>query len=666
MYDPKLLSEICSSDAVFWGGRHPPIEHFTASTRLFEASYDFRESSDRHGNYSAVYLTELDIGQIKQWPLVLDEALRLLDHNKKSSLFLRFTQSNLISVFLLTTFLRRRTDFKFELIYQEQDPDGTFVYALNCFRLSIRATLSTFEFALITNGKRPNEVKAFIDSVSSIRGIDNIAWTIAICGPIEFGATIDNKSGKIRYIEEPKEHGTKGWITRKKNLIVETSSAENLLIAHDRYEIPPTFLDAMFEYGADFSVIVPAQYDRNGDRFPDWVSIGSQWSWAPCGMLEHGDYNPNIYVNGGVIISKREVLIASPWNNLLFWNQGEDVELTRSMSEKGVTPRFARHVELIVTDARPGYTYDFASIPQINNVYVSPNGSPLSDHFTIPPLAPGKEIDLRNVNPTHLAHFGIYASPSLFGYTSYGLVPKRKHAVISISAIQPVAKYTHLNITITSESLNNEFQISINGTTTTFTTEHLIKSRTKLTIDLTSKINQNCRNIVIALHNDDHYAIESIGTNFVQVESAYPLLLSSKNMDLGGVTGSGWSERESWGVWSVGATSSLTLPKFEIGEHHDLNLVIKAISFAPKSVKSQLVAMTCEGTPIGILRIPKNKRPKKFNIRVPGFLIQDKESISIQLNILHLSSPKKQGISLDARELGIGVVSIDANKISEA
>jgi hypothetical protein len=71
-------------------------------------------------------------------------------------------------------------------------------------------------------------------------------------------------------------------------------------------------------------------------------------------------------VNGGAILAKREVLQLFPWNELLYWNQGEDVELSRRMQQRSIYPRYARTLELVVLQVRDGYIESFEK-SRINN-----------------------------------------------------------------------------------------------------------------------------------------------------------------------------------------------------------------------------------------------------------------------------------------------------------
>ena len=48
-----------------------------------------------------------------------------------------------------------------------------------------------------------------------------------------------------------------------------------------------------------------------------------------------------------------------PWDELLFWSQGEDVELTRRMQQAGIVPAYADSVSLEVIESRNGYIASF-------------------------------------------------------------------------------------------------------------------------------------------------------------------------------------------------------------------------------------------------------------------------------------------------------------------
>ncbi|MNB58006.1 hypothetical protein D3C87_531050 [compost metagenome] len=662
MLDSKLMSEICGVKTVFWAGVYPPANNFVSSPRIFDPSSDFRELPSLHGNFSAVYLTENDLGKFKQWPLIIDEALRLLQHNAKCLLFVRFSQSNLLTLFSFGAFLRRHKECTFELLNQDTDEDGTIVYSMYCTRNSVPPTLSTFEFALITDGRRPEKVIRFIDSVQQVRGIDNIAWSVAICGPASLRESLEQYNEKVRYIDAPDDHSAKGWITKKKNIIVETSNAENLLIAHDRYEIPRGFLDQMFEFGADFSVIVPAQIDLEGNRFPDWVTLGSTWSWSPSSMLQYGDYNPNVYVNGGVIISKRATLLETPWNELLFWNQGEDVELSRCMSEKGITPRLARTVELIVTDSRPGYIYEFARLPDLNYNYSLPYGCTDPSYASASTIKLDNKVSLFGKSSQQLSADGIILDQSVWTITNEGLVSLQRNKNLSV-CLEPNSKDLSLEIFFHSNTNKSDIEIKTNGINQVLNWD-TNEEETSCTILIdTTILAPNSSQVVIDIRSDTSLVLTAILVKKQPITTQYPILFEKNANISNSILGSGWAAREAWGVWSLGDQSILNLPVPEVDVNHDLNLEVTARGFAPANTKNQLVWVTCNGTPITLLTLSKKKSAKKYSFRLPRTIFKGARTLQFAFTPLSPSSPSDDGKSKDVRKLAVALIKIDAKPV---
>ncbi len=665
MLDATLLAEIGAGDDIFWAGNCPPLGRLNTSHRLFDPTHDFRQPPSDHGRFSAVYLVEKDLGQHKQWPLILDEALRLLRYGQRSKLFLRFTQNPLLSIFALAAFLRRRRDFSFELIHQDSHPNGTIVYALNCQREELIPTLSTFEFALISDGQRTHNVVRFIDSVRQIRGINQIAWSVALCGPrslwddLSVATSLDN----VRFVEEPDQHLGKPWITRKKNLIVESSTAENLLVAHDRYEMPAAFLDQMFEFGADFSVIAPAQANLAGQRFPDWVALSSQWSLTPCNLLQYGDYSPHLYVNGGVIISKRRVLTDTPWNNLLFWSQAEDVELSRSLTDKGITPRLAQKVELRVTDSRPGYRFDFTRLPHLPHAYAA-----ATPNATDPCMAVTSKvqldvlINLRDRSPQQLHDLGIVAEGNAWLNGAAGWIPLRPQAELSIN-LTPRSN-THISVRAYFPLSVNNADICISANDAPLTLHWRLTNEMQCATASLDALPPSAHQVTLAVTAPQATALMAIGLirqgpeglNHLPVDlRRYPVSLSHNAR----ILGSGWSPPEAFGAWTCGNESKLQLPLEPAMLGRNLKLSLSMVAYGPPKSRRQWVGVAVEGMALALLEVRPHKKPVRRSIRIPRALVKNSSFLHVSLSPHAPVSPAELGQSSDTRRLGIGLTAVD-------
>ncbi|MGI4802189.1 MAG: hypothetical protein ACRYG8_50770, partial [Janthinobacterium lividum] len=330
LLDTELSAMMLGLDRVFWAGNHPPLRRMASSGRIYDPDHDFRLPASLHGRFQAAMLVERDLGLMKQWPVVLDEALRLLEPD--GLLAVRATTTPVVTNFEMKARLLAWTGGKIAPVSERRLEGGD---VQSVFRLSMpvrpRPSLDGFSFCLISDGRRIEAIEAFARSVHAMEGIDRIGYEILVCGPASLRPVLARLGSRLRLVEDEGSFSDLGWITRKKNLLVRASGCENILIAHDRYTLATDFLACLGEFGPDFSVLTCRQETADGLRFPDWVTLGSAWSGTSPAMLPYGEYCRYLYVNGGLMIAKRDVLAKTCWYVLLFWMQAEDVELTRRL-----------------------------------------------------------------------------------------------------------------------------------------------------------------------------------------------------------------------------------------------------------------------------------------------------------------------------------------------
>lgn len=361
----SYISSLTSSNESrsLWAGSNKPLPYMVSCDAIFSTKDIFRTPPEFHRSFDVVISHEHDLALWKQWPLILDELIRLIKPG--GILSVRYSQSRFFSTFHFKNLLFQALNNQFELLEESCWDDGTRILSL---RLSEqrREFDRTWTFGVIYDGSKVDNLERFIQSVRSQKDISN--YEILICGP-ENKSLIANDVRFIAFDERFKEHG---WITEKKNLIVRNAKFENVCIVHNRYKLNENFISGFEKFGYDFDVVVPRQEDISGIRFPDWTTLGSDWKLTPPGLMKEWDFTPYIYVNGGLIVAKRSVLINTPWNSLLFWNQAEDVELSRRMASKGIFPRFNPYSTANVLEARPGYLSHFFKINYDSDSYVLP------------------------------------------------------------------------------------------------------------------------------------------------------------------------------------------------------------------------------------------------------------------------------------------------------
>jgi hypothetical protein len=337
----------------YWVGREAPVPGCVTSDALLEARGLHRASPDEHGTYDVVYLVETDLGTLPYWQVLVDEALRLL--GASGTLVVRYTPSTLLGPQDLMALVSSRIACVAGVAFAHTWPgERTRVVGIDIVQTKPPVALGGVTFGLVTDGRAPDRVTAFVDSVVAIRGLARTSSEILVCGPAGCVDHLAETFGvDVRLVVEPAENANLGWITRKKNLLVDAAHCEIVVVAHDRYTFTPGWLESLRQFGTDFDVVVPRQTTVTGMRFPDWVGVADDRSCSPIFELDYADFDPRAYVNGGIIVARTSLLKEVRWNELLFWGDAEDIELSRRLQARGVVPRLAIEmvVETVVTRA---------------------------------------------------------------------------------------------------------------------------------------------------------------------------------------------------------------------------------------------------------------------------------------------------------------------------
>lgn len=321
-----------TSGTHLWIGQRPA---FSAECLELSRNDALRAPQVWHHQCDGVWLVEDSLAQedFDGYQLVLDECVRLL--GERGRLFLETRQSPQMSIASVKSFLGRRHNCQTRVVAESID-DGVYRTVLEIERSNLAMYQdSSWSLGIITRGNRHSQVLAFLKSV---RGQDpDNQHEILVSGPRHpeldaFG---------VRYVEGDYRDDL-AEISRKKNDIIDAAQGANLLIVHDRYQLNPGFFDGFARFGYDFDFCTVPQFYESGETFPAYAAMpGSGLAFLPKAM-QCDDYSmllPMQYVNGGLMIGKTETLRRVRLNELLFWNQMEDVELSAEMRSIGIPPR---------------------------------------------------------------------------------------------------------------------------------------------------------------------------------------------------------------------------------------------------------------------------------------------------------------------------------------
>ena len=177
-----------------------------------------------------------------------------------------------------------------------------------------------FTFGIITGGgnRVPVVVKAIKDRVPDPE--------IIVVGGGDTGGVIH-----IPFNEDVRHM----WITRKKNLITETATHDNIVYMHDYVVLCDGWYEGFLKFGDDWDICMNVITNLDGKRYRDWVT------WGDPGVegLKLVDYHTfkkphQLYISGAYWVAKKYVMEDEPLDDRLGWGQGEDVEWSKRVRSK--------------------------------------------------------------------------------------------------------------------------------------------------------------------------------------------------------------------------------------------------------------------------------------------------------------------------------------------
>lgn len=134
------------------------------------------------------------------------------------------------------------------------------------------------------------------------------------------------------------------WITRKKNIIAQHASYDNICLMHDYVMLCDSWLQANDDFGYDWLTCMHRVLNNDGARYRDWCVIYNDAYMKeridnvnfPPGEGRMLNYSTRgherwQYYSGTYFCSKREILLNVPLNERLTAGAGEDVEWSREI-----------------------------------------------------------------------------------------------------------------------------------------------------------------------------------------------------------------------------------------------------------------------------------------------------------------------------------------------
>ena len=178
-----------------------------------------------------------------------------------------------------------------------------------------------FTFGIVTLYENTKQIEEVIQSIDALN-IPN--YEILLIGP---------KNEQFKDAIEFDENVKQGWITRKKNVLVDSAKYDNVVVMHDYYTFDGDWYKNFLEFGDDWDVCSNAQLLINGKRhFTDWV-IWDSPVFPRYSAIPYHDWSQTrcMYQSGGYMIVKKDFYKKFPMNEEMTWGSAEDVEWSLRM-----------------------------------------------------------------------------------------------------------------------------------------------------------------------------------------------------------------------------------------------------------------------------------------------------------------------------------------------
>jgi len=177
-----------------------------------------------------------------------------------------------------------------------------------------------------------------------------------------------NKDSRYKVIDFD-DSDKSGWITKKKNILVQNSSFENIVIMHDYFVFQPGWYTGFLKFGENFQVAMNKILNYDGQRFRDWC-LNPYDVIPPTGPIENREfllpYDVNLtskmYISGSYWVAKTRFMLENPLDEELAWGQSEDMAWSNIVRKK---IDFKMNTNSIVQSLKPKYC-DFTEISADN------------------------------------------------------------------------------------------------------------------------------------------------------------------------------------------------------------------------------------------------------------------------------------------------------------
>lgn len=263
---------------------------------------------------------------------------------------------------------------RIHLIKAEGGLNGHYVYKKVGRCLPENDSIEKWSFGIVSDGRKNERILSIIDRIYSF----NIPYVeIIICGP----SPSDRLPKEVKVIDDSFLYIDKRIpISKKKNLIIEHASYNNLIIIHDRINFPEDWYLKMCEYGNYYDCLDSPILNEEDEskHMSNWCVYPQNAMWPTLFnaifrskfKLDYSKWSPDIFINGGFIQMKRHLIKRILLNPYLNWADNEDVDLYSRAYLDGVLIEFNPYNKMFSAPVRfAGEIEQVSTLTEIRTIF---------------------------------------------------------------------------------------------------------------------------------------------------------------------------------------------------------------------------------------------------------------------------------------------------------
>ena len=627
---------------------------------IWNAHQEYRLNTENHGRFHSVNLSNVNLSN-NNWPRIIDEALRALIPDVQCVLNLIYSNDarHTLDELMQQIFLFCRGDVS---LLSNVDRGRNLEIKMLVRTRPRNSQITSLTIGVITDGKNDFKLNRFLESVDALKINREIQIETILCGPDTYSPSTSILKMIDNFIPTSEPSEMPPMVTVKKNSFAPISKFENILICHDRYFFSEEIIETLQNFGGDFDVCTIKAIDLNGVEFPHWTAFNNDWV---NGLeLAHDDFDANVFLNGGIFLVKKQLLLEVPLNPLLYWGYGEDIEWSRRLQSAGYTPKFIDGQGLFTEGHRGGYFHWFLPkssnseknfVPQWNERRNSTIGYfPLSKNVT------AKNIISNNSAMRHGFIAGLGAR-----FLRSGIELHSHKREIAFSFYLEAIPQNGLNLSIEHVDFFPEQLLDyvlINGVRLDKNQITLINNKINIPIEDKNLFPCGSSSVRISLFMKNDLILKIKSIHIDKIATFYrPKKLSFGLKALESIMTFGWHPITHGGAWTTGLVAEIALPIDTMRSKYTVKI---NGSIFLNSEKRQTLRIANSGLEVYFKNF-EEEESGEIEIVLPSLRADNSGFVFLTFEVGDPTSPFALGISPDNREIGFELRKVDfvANSI---